>query len=84
MREEISSFSKMEDIKDEDLRNIQPYVLQSHKNPCSVAALLRKNFGSLLDFAKIFTKIHAVLSQNSLKVSRCFHGKIPKQNILFC
>ena len=56
---------------------------QSHENPCSVAALLRGNFGNLVDFTKNFTKIHAVLLQNSLQVSRCFHRKIPKINILF-
>ena len=58
------------------------HVSQSHKNPCSVAALLRGNFGSLVDFAEIFTKIHAVLLQNSLQVLHCFHGKIQKN--IFC
>ena len=57
-------------------------VDQSHKNPCSVAALLRGNFGSLVDFAEIFTKIHGVLLQNSLQVLRCFHGNFHKK--IFC
>ena len=57
---------------------------QSHKNPRSVAALLRGNFASLVDFAEIFTKIHAVLSQNSLQVPGFFYWKILKKNILFC
>ena len=56
-------------------------AVQSNKNPCSVAALLRGNFGSLVDFAEIFTKIHAVLLQNSLLVLHCFHTE---KYILFC
>ena len=58
------------------------HVTQSHKNPCSVAALLRGKFGSLVDFAEIFTKSYAVLSQNSLQVLPCFQGKIKKK--IFC
>ena len=42
-------------------------MTQSPKNPCSVAALLRGNFGSLVDFAEMFTKIHDVLLQSSLR-----------------
>ena len=34
---------------------------QSHKNPCSVAALLCGNFSSLFDFVEVFAKIHVVL-----------------------
>ena len=49
--------------------------LQSHKNPCSVAALLCGNFGSLVDFVEILTKIHSVLSQTSYQVSPCFCDK---------
>jgi hypothetical protein len=47
-----------------------------------VAALLRGNFASLVDFAEIFTKIHAVLLQNFFQVSHCFYGKVPKK--MFC
>ena len=52
---------------------------QSHKNPCSVAALLRGNIGSLVDFAEIFTIIHAVLLQSVALLS----WKITKKIILF-
>ena len=45
---------------------------KSHKNPCSMAALLCGTFGSWVDLVKTFTKIHAVLLQNSLQVSHCF------------
>ena len=64
---------------------------QSHKDPCSVAALLRENLGSLVNIAEIFTNIHAVLWQNFIKVSyillqkfhknwACFVSKFPQKN----
>ena len=56
-----------------------------------MAALLRGNFGSLVDFAKNVTKIHAVLLPNCLPVSGFLLGhfytkisgfvaKFPKKN----
>ena len=50
---------------------------QSHKNPCSVAALLRGNFRSLVDFVEIFTNINTVLSLFSWK-KNLFCWKISK------
>ena len=40
-----------------------------------MTALLRGNFGSLVDFAEIFHTTHAVLSQKSLEVLRCLKKK---------
>ena len=64
--------------------------LQSHKNPCSVAALLCGNFGSLMDFVEIFTLF---CWQNSIKIytnmSENFHRnmklwwKISTKNCFF-
>ena len=51
---------------------------QSHKNLCSVAALLRRNFASLLNFGVIFTNIHAVWAKNVSKVM-LLCGKIQKK-----
>ena len=55
---------------------------QSHKNPCSVAALLCGNFGSLADFAKNFQQNNAVLLLNSLQVSLWFF--CVKKYVLWC
>ena len=48
-----------------------------------MAALLCGNFGSLVDFAEIFTKIHTVLSQNSLQVLPGFQEKNEEKNFCF-
>ena len=48
-----------------------------------MAALLRGNFGSLLDFAEIFTKIHAVLLKIPSKCRTVLLGKYKTKNILF-
>ena len=67
------------------------YTPQNHKNPCSVEALVRGIFGSLVNIAEIFTNIHAVLWQNSFKGSyillqkyhknwACFDYKFSQKN----
>ena len=38
----------------------EKHDIQSHKNPCSIAALLRGNFWSLVHLAEMLTKIYAV------------------------
>ena len=51
--------------------SVEERVGQSHKNPGSVAALLRGNFGSLMDFAE------------TLHILTCFFELFPQNFVIF-